>query len=169
MLQLFEKPDEVEVATQTDYFLDRPLTPKYCPEKLGEDVSTQIEPGDVSSLSQISSRIRNWSTIFFPFFPLFQLFDFDFEVQPILEVLVGKTIEQALMEVLEEEEIAALKEQQRKFLELRAMEKAETRRLEEQERRLREEKVRKSGIKIWSFFFFFSQIYSKKYLDRIND
>lgn len=71
-------------------------------------------------------------------------------MQPILEVLVGKTIEQALMEVLEEEEIAALKEQQRKFLELRAMEKAETRRLEEQERRLREEKVRES---LESLFF----------------
>lgn len=64
------------------------------------------------------------------------------EVQPILEVLVGKTIEQALIEVLEEEELAALREQQRRFLELRAAEKAEEQRLEEQERRLREEKVR---------------------------
>ncbi|OAD60490.1 Radial spoke head protein 3 like protein [Eufriesea mexicana] len=112
--ELFEKPDETDVATQTDYFLDRPPTPTYCPKKIGEDASTQIEPGD--------------------------LFDFDFEVQPILEVLVGKTMEQALMEVLEEEEIAALKEQQRKFLELRAAERAEARRLEEQERRIREEK-----------------------------
>ncbi|XP_076684799.1 radial spoke head protein 3 isoform X2 [Andrena cerasifolii] len=112
--ELSEKPDEADVATQTDYFLDRPPTPQYCPDKVGEDVSTQIEPGD--------------------------LFDFDFEVQPILELLVGKTIEQALIEVLEEEEIAALKEQQRKFLELRAAEKAEAQRLEEQERRLREEK-----------------------------
>lgn len=70
-----------------------------------------------------------------------QLFDFDFEVQPILEKLVGKTMEEALIEVLEEEEIAALKEQQRKFMELRAAEKAEEKRLEEQERRIREEKV----------------------------
>ncbi|XP_043259798.1 radial spoke head protein 3 homolog B [Colletes gigas] len=112
--ELFEKPDEFNVATQTDYFLDRPPTPQYCPSKVGEDASTQIEPGD--------------------------LFDFDFEVQPILEQLVGKTMEQALIEVLEEEEIAALKEQQRKFLELRAAEKAEAQRLAEQERRLREEK-----------------------------
>ncbi|XP_003706939.2 radial spoke head protein 3 [Megachile rotundata] len=112
--ELSEKPDESEVATQTDYFLDRPPTPQPCPQKVGEDVSTQIEPGD--------------------------LFDFDYEVQPILEVLVGKTMEQALIEVLEEEEVAALKEQQRKFLELRAAEKAEARRLEEQERRVREEK-----------------------------
>ncbi|XP_043491892.1 radial spoke head protein 3 homolog isoform X1 [Polistes fuscatus] len=112
--ELFEKPDELEVGTQTDYFLDRPPTPKYCLVKTGEDVSTQIEPGD--------------------------LFDFDLEVQPIVEVIVGKTIEQALIEVLEEEEVAALREQQRRFRELRAAERAEANRLQEQERRLREEK-----------------------------
>lgn len=72
---------------------------------------------------------------------MLQLFDFDVEVQPILEVLVGKTIEQALIEVLEEEELAALREQQRKYIEIRASELAETQRLEEQERRLRSEKV----------------------------
>ncbi|XP_074102305.1 radial spoke head protein 3 isoform X2 [Cotesia typhae] len=109
-----EEPQESEAATQTDYFLDRPSTPQHCPGKVGVDVETQIGPGD--------------------------LFDFDVEVQPILEVLVGKTIEQALIEVLEEEELAALKEQQRRFRELRATEKVEKLRLEEQERRLREEK-----------------------------
>ncbi|KAJ8672456.1 hypothetical protein QAD02_003715, partial [Eretmocerus hayati] len=112
--ELFEKPDEIEVAVQTDYFLDRPATPPYCPPKTGQDASTQIESGD--------------------------LFDYDVEVQPILEILVGRTIEQAFMEVLEEEEIAILREQQRKFLELRAAEKAEQQRLEEQDRRIREEK-----------------------------
>lgn len=45
-------------------------------------------------------------------FCLFQLFDFDIEVKPILEVLVGKTVEQALMEVMEEEELASLRAQQ---------------------------------------------------------
>ena len=33
-------------------------------------------------------------------------------MKPILEVLVGKTIEQALMEVMEEEELANLRAQQ---------------------------------------------------------
>ncbi|XP_032691645.1 radial spoke head protein 3 homolog isoform X5 [Odontomachus brunneus] len=112
--ELAEKPDESEVATQTDYFAEKPVTPRYCPPKTGQDACTQIEPGE--------------------------LFDYDIEVQPILEVLVGKTIEQALIEVLEEEEIAALKEQQRRFLELRDAEKAEEQRLSEQDRRLREEK-----------------------------
>lgn len=41
-----------------------------------------------------------------------QLFDFDIEVKPILEVLVGKTVEQALLEVMEEEELANLRTQQ---------------------------------------------------------
>lgn len=46
-----------------------------------------------------------------PSFPI-QLFDFDLEVRPILEVLVGKTVEQALLEVMEEEELANLRMQQ---------------------------------------------------------
>ncbi|KAL7993082.1 hypothetical protein Chor_017338 [Crotalus horridus] len=40
------------------------------------------------------------------------LFDFDIEVKPMLEVLVGKTIEQALLEVMEEEELANLRAHQ---------------------------------------------------------
>lgn len=64
------------------------------------------------------------------------------EVKPILEVLVGKTVEQALLEVMEEEELANLRAQQRAFEELRNSELVEQQRLEEQERRHREEKVR---------------------------
>jgi len=71
------------------------------------------------------------------------LFDFDIEVKPILEVLVGKTVEQALLEVMEEEELSNLRAQQRRFKELRNAELVETQRLEEQERRHREEKERR--------------------------
>lgn len=63
------------------------------------------------------------------------------EVRPILEVLVGKTVEQALLEVMEEEELANLRSQQRAFEELRNAELVEQQRLEEQERRHKEEKV----------------------------
>lgn len=65
------------------------------------------------------------------------------EVRPILEVLVGKTVEQALLEVMEEEELANLRSQQRAFEELRNAELVEQQRLEEQERRHKEEKVTK--------------------------
>ncbi|KAM9314744.1 radial spoke head protein 3 homolog [Pholidichthys leucotaenia] len=71
------------------------------------------------------------------------LFDFDMEVQPVLEVLVGKTVEQCLLEVMEEEELACLRAQQRAFEELRNNELAEVQRLQEQERRRTEEKERR--------------------------
>lgn len=76
------------------------------------------------------------------------MFDFDTEVQPILEVLVGKTIEQSLLEVMEEEELACLRAQQKAFQELRNNELAEVQRLQEQERRRKEEKVCKFPLNL---------------------
>ncbi|KAL9864360.1 radial spoke head protein 3 homolog [Geothlypis trichas] len=108
---------EVDGECQTDEFLDRPPTPLFIPAKSGKDVATQIEKGE--------------------------LFDFDIEVKPILEVLVGKTVEQALLEVMEEEELSQLWSHQRAFAELRNAEFAELQRLEEQDRRIREEKERR--------------------------
>lgn len=64
-------------------------------------------------------------------------------MKPIVETLVGKTVEQALMEVAEEEELAQIREQQREYEELRNAEMIELQRLEEQERRLRAEKDRR--------------------------
>ena len=115
--ELSDRVEEADCGVQTDAFLDRPPSPLFIPAKSGADVSTQIEDGD--------------------------LFDFDIEVKPILEVLIGKTLEQSLLEVAEEEELAALRRQQRQFEELRAAEVAEQQRLEEQERRRREEKERR--------------------------
>ncbi|CAD7697653.1 unnamed protein product [Ostreobium quekettii] len=88
------------------------------------DATTQIEPGD--------------------------LFDFNFEVEPILEVLVGKTLEQGYMEVLEEEELAEMRAHQEHFEQIRnaelvatqRMEAAEIRKMEEKERRLAQERER---------------------------
>ncbi|XP_022593577.1 radial spoke head protein 3 homolog [Seriola dumerili] len=116
-----EELSDVIVATdiecQTEAFLDKPATPLFIPAKSGKDAETQIEEGE--------------------------LFDFDREVQPMLEVLVGKTIEQSLLEVMEEEELACLRAQQRAFEELRNNELAEVHRLQEQERRHSEEKERR--------------------------
>ncbi|XP_076021406.1 radial spoke head protein 3 homolog B-like [Genypterus blacodes] len=106
--------DTNNIDCQTDAFLDRPSTPLFTPPKFGENVGTQIEEGE--------------------------LFDFDREVQPSLEVLVVKTMEQALLEVMEEEELACLRAQQRAFHEVRNAELAEVHRLEQQERRRNEEK-----------------------------
>uniref|UniRef100_G1KD03 Radial spoke head 3 n=1 Tax=Anolis carolinensis TaxID=28377 RepID=G1KD03_ANOCA len=108
---------EVDIECQTDAFLIRASSPLFVPLKTGADVATQIEEGE--------------------------LFDFDVEVKPMLEVLVGKTIEQALIEVSEEEDLANLQAHQHAFQELRNAEIAETQRLEEQEKRHKEEKVRR--------------------------
>ncbi|XP_007646360.2 radial spoke head protein 3 homolog isoform X2 [Cricetulus griseus] len=108
---------EVDMECQTDAFLDRPPTPLFIPAKTGKDVATQILIGE--------------------------LFDFDLEVKPMLQVLVGKTIEQALLEVMEEEELANLRANQYAYEEIRNVELAEVQRLEEQERRHREEKERR--------------------------
>lgn len=76
------------------------------------------------------------------------MFDFDREVQALLEVLVGKTVEQSLEEVMEEEELAGLRAQQRAFRELRNNELEEVLRLKEQEKRRSKEKVWQ-----WKFTF----------------
>nr|XP_046229967.1 radial spoke head protein 3 homolog isoform X2 [Scatophagus argus] len=106
-----------DIECQTDAFLDKPATPLFIPAKSGKDAETQVEEAE--------------------------LFDFDKEVQPVLEVLVGKVIERSLEEVMEEEELAHLRAQQRAFNELRNNELAEVQRLREQERRHSEEEKRR--------------------------
>jgi hypothetical protein len=115
--ELSDRVEETDIAVQTDPFLDRAPDPVYIPAKTGVDAETQIKDGE--------------------------LFDFDLESKPIVEVLVGKTIEQAMMEVMEEEELDCLRDHQIKFEELRNAELIETQRLEEQARRRREEKDRR--------------------------
>ena len=128
--ELTDEVPEMEMSTQTDSFMDRPPTPLFVPTKTGLDSATQIEPGD--------------------------LFDFDFEVEPLLEVLVGKTLEQGLMEVCEEEELAAMRAHQDHFEQIRnaelvatqRMEAAEKRKVEEKERRLAQERARVEREKV---------------------
>merc|ERR1719444_760585 len=87
--ELTERTVEFEAETQTDFLLDRPPSPLFMPAKIGIDIDIQIYEGD--------------------------LFDFDVEVEPVLEVLVGKTLEQSMMEVLEEEELESLRRHQEDF------------------------------------------------------
>jgi hypothetical protein len=47
-----------------------------------------------------------------------ELFDFNSEVEPMLNVLISKTLEQARMEVLEETELEIIKNQQKEYDEL---------------------------------------------------
>lgn len=76
--------------TQTDAFIHRPDSPDYIPAKIGVDIATQVENVE-------------------------DLFDFDKEVIPILEVVVQKTIDQALYEVRCEDELISLEEAAKGF------------------------------------------------------
>ncbi|KAM7534765.1 hypothetical protein Aperf_G00000112014 [Anoplocephala perfoliata] len=109
--ELWDVIEADTVYCQTDALVDRPPTPLFVPAKTGIDASTEILSGD--------------------------LFDFELEVRPILEVLVGKLMEQALLEVSEEEELASVREQQLQYEEIRAADLIEVQRLAERERRYR--------------------------------
>ena len=115
--ELTDRLPEVDEETQTEAFMDRPPSPKFMPTKIGLDKATMIEQGD--------------------------LFDFDLEVEPILEVLVGKTLEQSMLEVLEEEELRNIRKHQEEFEQIRNAELAEVQRLEAEAKRRWEEKERR--------------------------
>ncbi len=84
-IDLDNKPSNSAVKTsQTDEFKERPPSPKYVPRKTGVDKDTQVE--DVQ-----------------------ELFNFDLEVAPMLDVIVSKTLEQALFELDAEEELRRIK------------------------------------------------------------
>lgn len=55
--EIFVHPPVAEICTQTDLFLERPVSPFYVPAKTGADASTQIYPGDVSN------EIKIWKNI----------------------------------------------------------------------------------------------------------
>ncbi|CAM9473614.1 unnamed protein product, partial [Heterosigma akashiwo] len=115
--ELGDRPPEADGATQTEAFLERPPSPLFVPAKTGMDKETQIEAGD--------------------------LFDFDQEVVPLLEVLVGKTLQLSMLEVMEEEELATLRRRQREFEDMRDAELAEVQRLEAEAKRRFAEKQRR--------------------------
>ena len=62
-----------------------------------------------------------------------ELFLFEDEVEPLLAVLCGKTLECARMEVLEEEELAEMKRKQAQLDNLNKLEHADVQRMEEEE------------------------------------
>lgn len=69
-----------ERQLEPDYFIDKPPAPTYIPNPEGDDREVQVKDKDDD------------------------LFDFELEAEPILEVLVGKALEHAKMEVVEEYE-----------------------------------------------------------------
>lgn len=100
-------PMKKEAENQTNEFVPRPQTPEYVPRKTGIDRSTQVE--DVR-----------------------ELFNFDIEVVPLLEVIVRKTMEQSLFEVQCEEELKLLDKTANDYLHEHDVESEWTKRKETQ-------------------------------------
>ena len=115
--ELTDRPIEVDAITQTIPELDRPSSPLFVPAKVGKDVETQIVQGD--------------------------LFDFNVEVEPLLEVLVGKTMHVSMLELMQEEEIAAIRKQQSEYEAIRNVELSEVQRMESEAKRRQDEKSRR--------------------------
>ena len=80
---------------------------KFLPQKLGKDEATQIMDGD--------------------------LFDFDKDVQPLLTVVVGKTLEQSMIELEQEQEIENLKQAKLMYSKKRNDDSKRIKNLEEKE------------------------------------
>lgn len=74
----------------------------------------------------------------------YELFDFDEEVEPMLNVLISKTLEQARMEVLEETEMEIIKRQKKEYEEIVNAELIIAQRFEAAEQRCKEEKERRN-------------------------
>lgn len=115
--EITDRPLEHDAETQTLPFMDRPASPLFVRAKIGSDISTQIGEGD--------------------------LFDFDLEVEPLLELLVGKTLHVSMLEIMQEEELEAIRLQQEEFETLRNIEIAEVQRLEVEIKRKSQERERR--------------------------
>lgn len=117
-LYLIEQEEEtltVTVSSQTDAFLEEPPSPKYIPRKTGVDVEVQVETDEV--------------------------FNYDRDVSPILEVVIGKTMEQGLMEVRQEEELKSIARSKTYLLEKQQKRRVEAQKLLDKEKDLTEYKV----------------------------
>ena len=113
------KPIEIkEKVEDIPYFFeDRPKTPKYIPPPKGKDEETQIIDGE--------------------------LFDFEMEVRPILEVLVGRSVIQAQYELIEEYERDEYLNHKKNYERKREFELNKIQRIESKYVRQEEEKQRR--------------------------
>ena len=91
-----------EFDLEPDYYIDRPPDAIFVPNPEGECKETQIFDKDPD------------------------LFDFENEVEPILQVLVGKSIEHARIEAIEEYEQDVLAKHKRKYFQIKEAELMET-------------------------------------------
>ena len=110
--------DENEL--EPDYYIDRPPSPLFIPNPDGDNKAIQVHDKDPD------------------------LFDFELEVEPILQVLVGKALEHAQIEIIEDHERLELAKHKKMFMQNREAELMETQRMEGARKRRTEETERRN-------------------------
>jgi len=114
-------PITFEEIVQTDPLPEPPQPVLIWPKKTGIDVECQIEDGD--------------------------LFNFDTEVQPLVHIIVSKTLEESRREVLEEEELNHMKQQQEKYKKTNKINDERIKSIENKEKERFKEHNRKKELK----------------------
>jgi hypothetical protein len=107
--KLTDLPPYHDIETQTEYIIQKPVPDLSMPTYHGIPKETQIYPDE-------------------------NLFDFDYEAEPLLQVLLTRVLENSRMEVLEEEELYAMKTRQDFLLEKKDRELTDVQKLEQEER-----------------------------------
>jgi len=133
-------PITFEEIIQTDPLPEPPQPLLIWKGKTGEDKGCQIEDGD--------------------------LFNFDEEVQPLVHIIVSKTLEESRREVLEEEELRHIKEQQEKYKKLNDLNINRVKAIEDKEKKRFEEHNRKKELKLNKIKL--TKIFQKKLQSRMK-
>ena len=133
-------PITFEEIIQTDPLPEPPQPLLIWKGKTGEDKGCQIEDGD--------------------------LFNFDEEVQPLVHIIVSKTLEESRREVLEEEELRHIKEQQEKYKKLNKLNINRVKAIENKEKKRFEEHNRKKDLKLNKIKL--TKIFQKKLQSRMK-
>ena len=105
-----------------------------------------------------------------------ELFFFDDEVEPILSVLCGKTLEISRMEVLEEEELREMREQQDYYKKMLSSENTDIQRMEQHEakkladfEKLKTQMKEKKRNKVLAHRKVVSRVMAKNYLANLKE
>lgn len=136
-----------DAITQTEFVIEKELPDLSMPVYTGIHKETQIYASE-------------------------NLFDFDYEAEPVVQVLVTRCLEESRIEVVEEEELRVLKERQVHLQKIFEKEEKERRELEHRERekdrvnkKKNDERRRRKNELIDTHQHMISRVYTKRFLD----
>lgn len=116
LLSETDLPSHHDAVTQTEFVIEKEIPELAMPVYSGVDKETQIYPNEPP-------------------------FDFDYEAEPLVQVLMTRILEESRVEVLEEEELSAMKRRQAQLTRHKEEVKARLNALEQQEREAVEKNV----------------------------